>query len=78
MPRLNTTDLPQAFGEALLDSAQRTQEPLALIVSKALAEYLRVPPHTLYPGLNRHRAGRGDLSGRCAVRHTARAAAISG
>jgi hypothetical protein len=32
----------------LLDYAERTQEPLARIVSKALAEYLQVSHHTLY------------------------------
>ncbi|MFH0342848.1 MAG: acetolactate decarboxylase [Chromatiales bacterium] len=47
MPHLNTTISPGLW-RALLDSAQRTQEPLAHIVSKALAEYLQVPHHTLY------------------------------
>jgi len=31
-----------------IDDAQRTQEPIAHIVTKALAEYLQVPHHTLY------------------------------
>lgn len=47
MPQLNTTISPGLW-RALLDSAQRTQEPLAHIVSKALAEYLQVSHHTLY------------------------------
>jgi len=33
---------------ALVDNAERTREPLAHIVSKALAEYLQVAHHTLY------------------------------
>jgi acetolactate decarboxylase len=33
---------------ALVDHAQRAHEPLAHIVSKALAEYLQIAHHTLY------------------------------
>jgi len=47
MPRLNTTISPGLW-RALLDYAERTQEPLAHIVSKALADYLQVAHHTLY------------------------------
>jgi len=47
MPQLNTTISPGLW-RALLDYAERTQEPLAHIVSKALAEYLQVSHHTLY------------------------------
>jgi acetolactate decarboxylase len=34
--------------QALVDHAQQTQEPLAHIVSKALADYLEVSHHTVY------------------------------
>jgi acetolactate decarboxylase len=47
MPQLNATISPGLW-QALLDSAERTKEPLAHIVSKALAEYLQVSHHTLY------------------------------
>jgi len=47
MPRLNATISPGLW-QALLDCAERTQEPIAHIVTKALAEYLQVPHHTLY------------------------------
>jgi acetolactate decarboxylase len=47
MPQLNTPISPGLW-QALLDSAERTQEPLAHIVRKALAEYLQVAHHTLY------------------------------
>src|SRR5271166_3066878 len=40
--------LSPGLWRALLDHAQRTREPLAYIVSKALAEYLQVSHHTLY------------------------------
>jgi hypothetical protein len=33
---------------ALLEDSRRTQEPIAHIVSRALADYLQVPHHTLY------------------------------
>jgi hypothetical protein len=47
MPQLNTTISPGLW-RALLDYAERTQEPLTHLVSKALAEYLQVAHHTLY------------------------------
>jgi acetolactate decarboxylase len=47
MPQLNTPISPGLW-RALLDYAERTQEPLAHIISKALAEYLQVAHHTLY------------------------------
>jgi acetolactate decarboxylase len=47
MPQLNTTISPGLW-RALLDYAERTHEPLAHIVGKALAEYLQVSHHTLY------------------------------
>jgi acetolactate decarboxylase len=47
MGQLNATISPGLW-RALLDYAERTQEPLAHIVSKALAEYLQVAHHTLY------------------------------
>jgi hypothetical protein len=47
MGQLNATISPGLW-RALLDYAERTQEPLAHIVSKALAEYLQVSHHTLY------------------------------
>jgi acetolactate decarboxylase len=47
MPQLNSTISPGLW-RALLTYAERTKEPLAHIVSKALAEYLQVAHHTLY------------------------------
>src|SRR5260370_18666342 len=47
MPQLNTT-ISSGLWQALLDYAERTQEPLAHIASKALSEYLQVSHHTLY------------------------------
>src|SRR6266550_4600345 len=47
MPQLNTSISPGLW-RALRDYAERVKEPLAHIVSKALAEYLQVPHHTLY------------------------------
>jgi len=47
MPQLNTTISPGLW-RALLDYAERTQAPLAHLVSTALAEYLQVSHHTLY------------------------------
>ena len=48
MPQLNTT-ISSGLWQTLLDDAKRTQEPLlAHIITKALAEYLQVPHHTLY------------------------------
>src|SRR5262249_18187960 len=47
MPQLNATISPGLW-RALLDYAERTHEPLAHIVSKALADYLQVTHHTLY------------------------------
>ena len=47
MRELNVTISPGLW-RALLDYAERTQEPLAHIVSKALAEYLQVSHHTRY------------------------------
>lgn len=47
MPKLETT-VSQGLWRALLEYAERTREPLAHVVSKALAEYLRVAHHTLY------------------------------
>jgi len=47
MPQLNAT-ISSGLWQALQDYAERTQEPIAHIVSKALAEYLQVPHHTLY------------------------------
>jgi len=41
MPQLNTT-ISSGLWQTLLDYAERTQEPLAHIASKALAEYLQV------------------------------------
>src|SRR5271167_4583945 len=40
--------IPPGLWRALVDHAERTREPLAHIVSKALAEYLQVSHHTLY------------------------------
>jgi acetolactate decarboxylase len=47
MPQLHTTISPGLW-RALMDYAERTHEPLAHIVSKALAGYLQVAHHTLY------------------------------
>ena len=47
MPRLDTAISPGLWA-ALMDHIRRTHEPLAHLVSKALAEYLRVSHHTLY------------------------------
>jgi acetolactate decarboxylase len=47
MPRLDTTISPGLW-RALVDHAQLAHEPLAHIVSQALAEYLQVAHHTLY------------------------------
>ena len=41
-------NISQGLWRALLDHAQRTREPLAHVVSKALAGYLQVTYHTLY------------------------------
>jgi acetolactate decarboxylase len=42
------TTIAQGLWQALLEHAERTGEPLAHIVSKALADYLQVSHHTLY------------------------------
>jgi acetolactate decarboxylase len=47
MPQLNTTISPGLW-RALVNYAERTQESVAHIVSKALADYLQVAHHTLY------------------------------
>ena len=47
MPQLNATISPGLW-LALLNHAERAKEPLAHIVSKALADYLQVSHHTLY------------------------------
>jgi acetolactate decarboxylase len=47
MPRLDTTISPGLW-RALVNHAERTREPLAHIVSTALAEYLQLAHHTLY------------------------------
>jgi acetolactate decarboxylase len=47
MGQLQAT-LSRGLWQALVDHSQRTREPLAHIVSKALAEYLQVAHHTLY------------------------------
>ena len=47
MLQLNTTISPGLW-RALVDYTERTQEPVAHIVSKALAGYLQVAHHTLY------------------------------
>jgi acetolactate decarboxylase len=47
MGQLKAT-ISRGLWRALLDHAERTREPLAHIVSKALAEYLHVSHHTLY------------------------------
>jgi acetolactate decarboxylase len=43
-----TATISRGLWQALVDHAGRTREPLAHIVSKALAEYLQVAHHTLY------------------------------
>src|SRR6478736_3153623 len=40
--------ISRGLWQALLDHSQRTHEPLAHVVNKALAEYLQVSHHTLY------------------------------
>jgi acetolactate decarboxylase len=47
VPQLDTTISPGLW-RALVDHGQRAHEPLAHIVSKALAEYLQIAHHTLY------------------------------
>jgi acetolactate decarboxylase len=47
MPQLNATISPGLW-RALVNYAERTQESVAHIVSKALADYLQVAHHTLY------------------------------
>jgi acetolactate decarboxylase len=47
MGQLQATISPGLW-QALVEHAQRTREPLAHIVSKALAEYLQVAHHTLF------------------------------
>src|SRR5437899_1705471 len=47
MPQLNTPISPGLW-RALLDYAERAKEPLAHVVSRALAEYLQVSHSTLY------------------------------
>ena len=47
MPQLDATISPGLW-RALVNYAERTQEPLAHIVSRALADYLQVAHHTLY------------------------------
>jgi acetolactate decarboxylase len=47
MPQLNVTISPGLW-RTLVNYVERTQEPVAHIVSKALAEYLQVAHHTLY------------------------------
>jgi acetolactate decarboxylase len=47
MPQLNCTVSPGLWA-LLQEQSQRTQQPVALIVSKALADYLDVAHHTLY------------------------------
>jgi hypothetical protein len=47
MPQLNATISPGLW-RALLDHAGRAKEPLAHIVSRALADYLQVSHHTPY------------------------------
>src|SRR5215831_16611695 len=47
MEQLKAT-ISRGLWRALVDHAERTREPLAHIVSKALAEYLQVSHHTLY------------------------------
>jgi acetolactate decarboxylase len=47
MPLIETKISP-GLSQTLMNHMQRTHEPLAHIVSKALAEYLQVSHHTLY------------------------------
>ena len=47
MPRLDTT-ISRGLWTGLIKYAERTQEPLAHIVSKALAEHLGTSHHTLF------------------------------
>jgi acetolactate decarboxylase len=47
MGRLEVT-IPRGLWRALVDHADSTREPMAHIVSRALAEYLQVSHHTLY------------------------------
>jgi acetolactate decarboxylase len=47
MGQLEAT-ISRGLWRALVDHAERTREPLAHIVNRALAEYLRVSHHTLY------------------------------
>lgn len=47
MPHLRTA-ISRGLWKALEDHVQRTREPLAHIVGKAIAEYLQVSQHTLY------------------------------
>src|SRR5262252_1678363 len=47
MPYLETP-ISQGLWRALLEHTERTREPLAHAVSKALADYLQVSHHTLY------------------------------
>jgi acetolactate decarboxylase len=42
------TTIAMGLWRALVDYAERTREPLAHVVSQALAEYLQVSHHTLY------------------------------
>jgi len=47
MPQLNCTLSPGLWG-LLQEHSRKTQQPVSLIVSKALADYLEVAHHTLY------------------------------
>jgi len=47
MPQLNCTLSPGLWA-LLQERSQRTRQPVALIVSKALADYFEVAHHTLY------------------------------
>jgi acetolactate decarboxylase len=47
MPQLNTT-ISSDLWRSLADRADKTREPLADIVHKALAGYLQIPHHNLY------------------------------
>ncbi|HVS40389.1 MAG TPA: acetolactate decarboxylase [Gemmataceae bacterium] len=47
MGRLNVT-ISRGLWQAVVDHAERRREPLAHVVSKALAEHLQVAHHTLY------------------------------
>lgn len=42
------TTIADGLWQALLDHSERTREPLAHVVSQALADYLQVTHHTLY------------------------------